>query len=167
MQNFKGCHSEFMLLGGLNVYGSTCLFNWQIFMSLANQGPHFFCHSDDHQILKWDFQSGEATQVRLPGTLFRDCHTRDFPLSISRLSSFLRRRMPQTSTGFLLVSAQRRHQTSLTCLYWHALTVSLQSWGFRDLYERSRDLYEGSCDLYERSCDLYKVMWLVWEVMCC
>ena len=49
-------------------------------MSLANQGPHFFCHSDDHQILKWDFKSGEATQVRLSGTHLRDCHTSTFPL---------------------------------------------------------------------------------------
>ena len=129
-----------MLLGGLSVYGSTCLSIWQIFMRLANQGPHFFCHSDDHQILKWDFKSGEATQVRLSGTHLRDCHTQDFPLSISRLSSFLRRRMPQTSTGFLLVSAPRRPQTSLTCLYWHALTVSLESW---------------------------EVMWLVWGHVTC
>ena len=109
--------------------------------------PYFFSHSDDHQILKWDFQSGEATQARLPGAHFRDCNTWDCCLSISRLSSFLRRRMPQTFTGFLPVSAQRRHQTSLTFLYWHALTVSLQLWG-------SCDLHESSCDLYDRSCDL-------------
>ena len=144
-----------MLLGGLNV-----IVVLSIVMTLANWCPYVFSHSDDHQILKWDFQSGEATQARLtPWYTFQGLpHLRDCSLSISRLSSFLRRRMQQTFTGFLPVSAQRRHQTSLTFLYWHALTVSLQLWGSCDLYERS-------CDLYDKSYNLHEVMWLVWEIM--
>lgn len=49
-----------MLLGGLNV-----IVVLSIVMILANWCPYAFSHSDDHQILKWDFQSGEATQARL------------------------------------------------------------------------------------------------------
>ena len=151
-----------MLLGGLNV-----IVVLSIVMTLANRCPYVFSHSDDHQILKWDFQSGEATQARItPWYTFQGLpHLRDCSLSISRLSSFLRRRMQQTFTGFLPVSAQRRHQTSLTFLYWHALMVSLQLWGSCDLYEIIWLVWEVMWLVWEIIWLVWEVMWLVWEVM--